>query len=65
MDPGTRGAGVHWFGFTGDTLKLAKISVKLKFTEEAAKSIVEDVLYSKDYLNTRMTTCEIVFPKLP
>ena len=40
MDPVTRGSGVHWSGFTGDALKMAKLLAKSKFTEEVAKSIV-------------------------
>ena len=37
---------IHWSGFTGDALKADKLLVKLRFTEEAAKSTVGDDLYS-------------------
>ena len=40
MDPRTPGVGVHWSIFTGEALKVAKILMKLKFTEEDAKSII-------------------------
>ena len=46
MAPGTQGSGAHWSVFTGDVLKVADILVKLKFTEEAVKSIVSDGLGS-------------------
>ena len=44
MDPGTQGKRAHWSSFNGNTKKVAKILAKLKFTQEAAKSIVGDGL---------------------
>ena len=37
---------MHWSVFTGDALKVAELLVKLRFTEEAIKSIVGDGLDS-------------------
>ena len=39
MALGTQGV-THWSEFTGDALKVDKLLVKLRFTEESAKSIV-------------------------
>ena len=50
MAPETWGAGAHYSGFTGDTLKLAKLLVKLKFTKEAAKPTVGNGLNIREDL---------------
>ena len=50
MAPETRGAGAHYYGFTGDALKLAKLLVKLKFTKEAAKPTVGNRLNIREDL---------------
>ena len=46
MYPGTRGARVKRYGFTGDALKVDTLFVKLKFIEEATNSIAGDGLNS-------------------
>ena len=50
MSPVTRGAGAQWSGYTSDALKKAKLLVKLKFTEEASKSIVGNIIDSREEL---------------
>ena len=41
---------MHWSGFTGDSLKVAEILVKLRFPEEITKYIVGDGLDSWEKL---------------
>ena len=49
MAPGIKGE-MNWSGFTADALKVAELLVKLRFTEEAAKSIVGNGLCSGEEL---------------
>ena len=49
MDPVIQGA-THWSVFAGDALGVAELLLKLRFTEEAAKSIVGDGLDSGEEL---------------
>ena len=43
--------GAQWYSFTGDALKVDKLLVKFKFTEEAKKYIFEYGLYSGEKLD--------------
>ena len=50
MAPGIQISGVHWSGFTGDAMKVAKLLVKLKFKEESTNSIIGNGLDSGEEL---------------